>query len=145
MAFRNTVPCLCLVLVVNGVTECLLQVVTSHGRRGPCGWFTEAPPRPLPERNVYIDGGASLPRAILPRIHPSLFHSSFIHNLLIEKSCALDEVLGTEVEKEEIDKIPSSLKLSSTTKAKPHNCVWGLHVSMYLGKQKQKQKQLLTI
>lgn len=38
--------------------------------------------------------------------------------------------LTTEVEKEETDKIPSSLKLSSTTKAKTHNCVLGLNVSM---------------
>lgn len=58
-----------------------------------------------------------------------LVHSS-IHNLVIEKSHALDQVLGTEAEREEIDKIPSSLKLSSTTKVKTCSCVWGLNVSM---------------
>lgn len=59
-----------------------------------------------------------------------LLAPSFIQNLSIEKVCVLDQGLTTEVEKEETDKIPSSLKLSSTTKAKTHSCVLGLNVSM---------------
>ena len=59
-----------------------------------------------------------------------LLAHSFIQNLFIEKVCVLDQGLTTEVEKDETDKIPSSLKLSLPTKAKIHSCVLGLNVPM---------------
>lgn len=50
---------------------------------------------------------------------------SFTQSPFIEKLYAPGQMLRTELEKEEIDKIPSSLKFGSTTNAKTHSCVWG--------------------